>query len=64
VRRFTLQARAAVHSFCTRSAAHKPYDLWTQAPVSGTGFVLVLGAVERDFLRRLRGAWKDFPNKD
>ena len=34
VRRFALQARAAVHVFRTRSSAHNPYDLWTRAPVS------------------------------
>ena len=27
-------ASAVVRSFRTRSPAHKPYDLWTQAPVS------------------------------
>jgi hypothetical protein len=34
VRRFALQARAAVRSFCTRNLTRKVYDLWTRAPVS------------------------------
>jgi hypothetical protein len=29
-----LQARAMVHSFSTRSPAHKLYDLWSRALVS------------------------------
>jgi hypothetical protein len=31
VRRFAPQARATVRFFCTRSGAHKVYDLWTWA---------------------------------
>jgi hypothetical protein len=34
VRRFTLQARAAVRLFPTQSSAHNPYYLWTRDPVS------------------------------
>jgi hypothetical protein len=33
-RRFAFWARAAVCLFRTRSSAHNPYDLWTQAPMS------------------------------
>jgi hypothetical protein len=33
-RRFAFRVRAAVRLFRTRSSAHNPYDLWTQAPVS------------------------------
>jgi hypothetical protein len=33
-RRFALQARAVVRSFCTRNPTRKLYDLWTGAPVS------------------------------
>jgi hypothetical protein len=34
VRRFALQARAAVRFFRTQSLPHNSYDLWTRAPVS------------------------------
>jgi hypothetical protein len=34
MRRFALQARAAVCSFCTRNLPRKVYDLWTWAPVA------------------------------
>jgi hypothetical protein len=34
MRRFALQTHATVRFFRTRSSAHKPYDLWTRAPVS------------------------------
>jgi hypothetical protein len=34
MRRFALQARAAVRTFCTRSPAHNSYNLWTQDLVS------------------------------
>jgi phage-related protein len=34
VRRFALQARAAIRSFCTRNPTRKVYDLCTQAPMS------------------------------
>jgi hypothetical protein len=36
-RQFAFWARVAVHLFCTRRPSHRPYDLWTRAPVLGTG---------------------------
>jgi hypothetical protein len=52
LRRLALQVRAAVCSFCTRSAAHRLYDLWTQAPVSGTRLPWSLDRRETDLARR------------
>jgi hypothetical protein len=47
---FTLQACEAVHFFLTRRPVHQLYDLWTRAPVSGTGPPVRQVCVGRGFL--------------
>jgi hypothetical protein len=47
---FALRARAAVRFFRTRRPVHQLYDLWTRAPVSGTGPPGRQVCVGRDFL--------------
>jgi hypothetical protein len=47
---FALRACAAVHFFRTRRPAHQLYDLWTWAPMSGTGPPRRQVCVGRNFL--------------
>jgi hypothetical protein len=58
VRRFALQARAAICFFRTQSSAHNPYDLWTRAPCHILG---CLGARRARFSVAIEERAEGFP---